>query len=302
MITATQKKGLLAVLLAAEADEAVRIELEQHQRRAPSNAARALLAHEVTTEVRFADLEDDYNAAVAEATELLEALHADIRSGIQTALFGEDRAPRTPAEAQAVMHELATDQPEEIQRSEVNAAWVIAGILAGIYLLGGRRVTEEADRQGVNTTNVAPAELEVEDFYEQGLAVAQHPWRRITGRIDETLSSQATLLQDEVTFDDVTTDLDQIKIDGSVDQARQAVQTTGGRGRIDTVEANPALEPARIWASAIMDGEACDPCDLTDGREFSDIEEARSLFPEGYNRRCRGSSRCRCTLVFLHGA
>lgn len=297
MITAAQKKGLLAVLLADEEDETTRIELEQHQRRAPSNAARSLFAHEVSTEVRFADLEDDYEAAVTEATELLDALHEDIKTGIQLSLFGEDRAPRTPAEAQAVMHELTTNQPEEIQQQESNTAWVIAGILAATYLLGGRRVTEEADRQGVDVAGVSPVELAAEEFYDQGLAVAQHPWRRITQKMDETLSSQATLLQDEVTVDDVAGEMEQIKIDGSVDQARQAVQTTGGRGRVDTVESNPELEPAQIWASAIMDGVACNRCELDDGREFSDMEEARMFFPDGYNRRCAGGSRCRCTLV-----
>lgn len=299
MITAAQKKGLLAVLLADEEDETTRIELEQHQRRAPSNAARSLFAHEVTTEVRFADLEDDYEDAIAEATELLEALHADIRVGIQIQLFGEERDPRTPAEAQAVMHELTTNQPEEIQQQESNTAWVIAGILAATYLLGGRRVTEEAERQGVDVAGVSPVELAAEEFYNQGLAVAQHPWRRVTQKMDETLSSQATLLQDEVTVDDVASEMEQIKIDGSVDQARQAVQTTGGRGRVDTVEASPQLQPQRIWASELMDGNQCQQCELVDGREFTDMAEARMFYPDGYHYRCRGGARCRGTIIWM---
>ncbi|MDZ5076745.1 hypothetical protein [Nesterenkonia sp. HG001] len=296
------QKRLLTVLLAAEHQETLRITDEQAQRRSPSVAQRALLAHELTAQVRFADIEDDLDTAVDEATALLEDLHTEVKSLILVEIFGEDREPRSPAEAHEVIHRLTTDQPDQVQESEARVGLAIAGILAGLYLAGGRRVIEEAERQGVPTSALSPAALPVEAFQEQAATVAQHPWRRITRKIEDDLSDQATLARPQITPDEVERVLDDIRIDGSRDQARQATQTTAGQGRIDTVEQTPELEPDQIWSSEIMDGNQCPACEEVDGRDFASLAEARQLYPNGPHINCHGGARCRGTLIFLFGS
>ncbi|GAB3191775.1 hypothetical protein [Nesterenkonia suensis] len=296
------QKRLLTVLLAAEHQETLRITEQQHQRRAPRVAQRALTDRELTAEVRFADIEDDLDAAVDEATALLEDLHNEVKSLILVELFGEDREPRTPAEAHEVIHRLTTDQPDQVQESEARLGLAIAGILAALYLAGGRRVIEEAGRQGVSVTGLNPATLPVETFQEQAATVAQHPWRRITRKIEDDLSDQATLARPQITSDEVERVLDDIKIDGSRDQARQAVNNSGGRGRIDTVEQTPQLEPVEVWAIEIMDGNQCEQCELIDGRNFASLAEARQFYPSGQFTNCLGGARCRGNLAFLFSA
>lgn len=297
-----QSKKLLTVLLASRSADRKQLELDQNRRLAPMIATRALLPHEYSAQVMFADLEDDLDAAVIEATELLAALHADVKALVMLELFGEERNPITPAEAQAVITRLAENEPEELRAAESNAALLLAGTLAAVYLLGGRRVAQEAARQGVPAAQtvggITPAVLTAADFEAQARAVAHHPWRRIVPRVEQELAQQSTLLLDELVPNDIGGLLDQIKIDGSVDEVRQAVTTSSGRGRIDTVETSLELDPQRIWASEIMDGDACETCDLVDGREFADLAEARTFYPNGYHYRCRGGARCRGTLIF----
>lgn len=297
MTPAEQK--LLALLLAAdEADTQALIEEQQAARLAPSTAQRPLHAHELQAQTRFADLEEDRDAAVAEAEEHLEQLHDQTRAQVMGELFGEDRDELTPDEAQEVIHHLATHQPDEIAEAETSAAWALAGILAGAYLLGGRRVLEEAGRQGAPVADIAPAELEAEEFLPQARAVAQHPWRRVVGKLDEVAADQQTLTLDSVTREDIGGVLDDIKIDGSRDQARQAVNQSSGTGRTDTV-VESELDPDEIWASEIMDGNACDQCVDVDGHQYTTMDEARRDYPRGQYRNCRGGSRCRGTLVLL---
>lgn len=298
MSPALQQKKLLAVLLSSRQDTDRRIMADQEARRAPAIATRPLLDHEHTARVMFADIEEDLDAALLEATVELERLHEDVKATVLTALFGEDREPRTPDEAHEVIHALTQDEPPQIEEQESSAALIIAGLLAATYLAGGRRVTEEAQRQGVDTASVNPAELDAEEFMEQARAVSQHPWRRITRKVEDGLSRQSVLTQDTVTPGEVDMILDGIRIDGSRDEARQAINTSGGRGRIDTVESAPELQPDRIWSSEIMDGAQCDRCELIDGREFTDMEEARGFYRSGHYYRCRGGARCRGTLVF----
>lgn len=290
-----QDKKLLTVLLLAEDEAQEQIEQEQEQRRAPSNAARPMFSHELSAQVRFADIEDDIDAAVEEATAILEGLHTEVREAVQRQVIG-DADEVAPAEAQAAIHGLTSSQPEEIQESESRAALTIAGLLAVAYISGGRRLLEEATRQGVSVTS-APAEITAELFLPQAAAVAQHPWRRITGKIDSDLSSQDVLIRNSVTSEDVAGMLEQIKIDGSRDQAKQATQSSAGRGRIDTIDTATELEPAQIWASELMDGDQCVACETVDGRRFTDWEDARNFYPQGYYYRCAGGARCRGTLV-----
>jgi len=290
-----QNKKLLAIVLLADAADHDLIVSQQQERRAPSNAARPMFSHELSAQVRFADIEDDVDAAVTEATTALEELHAEVKDLVNQELFGESEEV-TPVEAQTAIHGLTSNQPEQIQEAESRVALLIAGLLAAAYIAGGRRVLEEASRQGVSVDSGA-AELPVEAFLPQATAVAQHPWRRITGKLDADLSSQDVLIRERVSVQEIEKTLDDIQIDGSRDQAKQATQSSAGRGRIDTVSSAPELEPDRVWASELMDGNQCTSCETVDGRRFTDWEEARRFYPNGYYYRCRGGARCRGTLI-----
>lgn len=294
---------LLALVLAADEAEHQAIIEDQHaERLAPSNAARPLHAHELTSRTRFADIEDDRDQAVAEAEELLAGLHQDIREQLLQNLFGGGNQEITSAQAVEIIHHLATQQPEEIQQAESNLVMPIAGILAALYLISGRRVVEEAGRQGVDVSNVAPAQRAAEQFQPNAQAVVTHPWRRIAGKLEEQITSQPVVAGGTVTRAQVDQILQNIKIDGSRDQARQAINQASGTGRNDTVDQAPELEPDQIWASAILDGNACDDCVDLDGEEFASLEEAREYFPNGQNINCQGQSRCRCVLIFVFAA
>lgn len=290
-----QRKKLLAIALLAEAAEHDLIVSQQEERRAPSNAARPMFTHELSAQVRFADIEDDVDTAVTEATVALEELHTEVKDVVTGELFGEaEDVP--PDQAQEAIHSLTTAQPEQIRESESRVALLIAGLLAAAYIAGGRRVMEEATRQGVTVTS-DPAEIPVEAFLPQATAVAQHPWRRITGKIETDLSSQDVLIRERISAQEVERTLDDIKIDGSRDQAKQAAQSSAGRGRIDTIDSTAELQPDQVWASELMDGNQCTNCETVDGRRFTDWEQARDFYPQGYYYRCSGGARCRGTLI-----
>ena len=303
LISGARAQQLMAALLALDDDEhQTFIADQQAVGLAPRNAVRPLHDHELAARTRFADLEDDRDAAVAEAEAMLAQLHDDIKQAYLSALFGDDfDGELTPAQAIEVIHALNTDQPEPIAEGESSIVPLLAGLLAAAYLLSGRRVIEEAERQGASVSSVSPAVLDAEQFMPQALAVSTHPWRRISGKIEAEFTDQRWASRDTISRDDVERVLDDIKVDGSRDEARQAVNGASGAGRIDTVDQAPAgeLEPDEVWASEIMDGDACTDCVDIDGTEYASLADARQDYPDGQYRNCRGGQRCRGTLVFL---
>lgn len=72
-----------------------------------------------------------------------------------------------------------------------------------------------------------------------------------------------------------------------------AAQNTGRRAAI------AAAENARIYASALLDSNACGPCIAEDGTEYASLAEAEQVFPSGGNINCEGGGNCRCTLVAI---
>lgn len=82
--------------------------------------------------------------------------------------------------------------------------------------------------------------------------------------------------------------------------ARNAISGADGIGRQAVAVNNPqGRQPARVYASEILDGNTCGPCSLVDGREYSSVGEARVDYPAGIYRACDGGPRCRGTLVFV---
>lgn len=325
LIHGARAQQLLATMLALEdEDHQTFIEDQQAMGLAPRNAVRPLHEHELAAQTRFADLEDDRDAAVREAERLLSDLHENIRQSYLVALFGQDfDGELSPQQAVEVIHALNADMPEDVAEEENSVLLPLAGIFAAIYLLSGDRVIDEADRQGISVQGIRPAALEPTDFLPDALAVSTHPWRRISSHVEEEFTKLDWIHRPAITKDDVERVLAQIKIDGSRDRARQAINRASGSGRLDTVRRHsgprrrrrrpgepPAapppggvessrLVPSEIWASEIMDGAACPECETVDGREYGSLEAARRDYPAGQYRACRGEERCRGTLVFL---
>lgn len=288
---------VLAHLLLDEAEGEV-IKAEFARGLAPSNAVRPLLAHEHRAQARFADLETQLDTAVAAALRPVEDLHAVVRAAVMLAMFGKKAKSISPYEAVAVLDKLTARQPDVVQAAIKEAVASLAGIFENAYQGASKEVLAEAVRQGVKPA-LAPLAIAAAPMELQAAAVAAHPWQRILGKVRDELGKPAALMVDEITADEVQAVLDTIKVDGTRDLAKQAINTSSGMGRIDTAV---ELEPSEIWASEIMDGAVCPACAEVDGRDYADMEEARQDYPNGTYKDCHGSARCRGTLVFIFDA
>jgi hypothetical protein len=78
-------------------------------------------------------------------------------------------------------------------------------------------------------------------------------------------------------------------IGGAMTQA----QNTGRRAVM-------AEQPARIYASELLDQNTCTNCSSVDAREYSGITDAEKDYPTGGYRDCQGGPRCRGTLVAVY--
>jgi hypothetical protein len=70
------------------------------------------------------------------------------------------------------------------------------------------------------------------------------------------------------------------------------------RGRADAAQHSGATH---AFASEILDGNTCKPCQDIDGKDYKSMTEARADYPQsgGYYA-CDGGARCRGTLIFLY--
>ncbi|MEG1971444.1 MAG: hypothetical protein RR101_15135, partial [Burkholderiaceae bacterium] len=88
---------------------------------------------------------------------------------------------------------------------------------------------------------------------------------------------------------------------GAEDLARQAANVAHGLGRTQALAATP--DPVAVYASELLDGNTCGPCAEIDGRTYVDLDAALADYPGGGGYvACSGGSRCRGTLVLVHGA
>lgn len=85
---------------------------------------------------------------------------------------------------------------------------------------------------------------------------------------------------------------------GVQDSGRQTVHAAANRGRADAAQHSGATH---AYASEILDGNTCGPCQEIDGKDYKTMTEARADYPQsgGYYA-CDGGARCRGTLIFLY--
>jgi len=82
----------------------------------------------------------------------------------------------------------------------------------------------------------------------------------------------------------------------AMSKAGQPVHASKGK-RIMAQAANPAVT---IYASEVLDGNTCDPCESIDGTQYISMDDADSDYPSGGYYDCDGMTRCRGTIVAVY--
>lgn len=270
-------------------------------------AVRKMTEPEIRSKVRFGDIDKLERDAEAEAAETIGALFKVIGDELLTGLFGDaDKA--APDALAKRLTELLAVQPPPVKDAVARTASDVADLLNRVYAGSSRIVLEEAKRQGVDVSKIKPREapaapdvkLAAGGYFDAlAAAVAAALWQRVTGALQSNFLSPTTLLAGAVERDAAAKVIDEAGTAGAVDQATQAIHGARGAGRYDTAE---DLEPEEIWASELLDGATCSPCEKVDGKEYDTLAEARVEYETGGYGACLGGARCRGTLVMIYGS
>ncbi|ASR84685.1 head maturation protease [Arthrobacter phage Beans] len=265
-------------------------------------AVRPLNANERRAMVRFGDIDDMERMAESRAATALIGLRAEVNDALLDDLFAEGDAVR-PQQVADKLTTLLQQQPERVGRAVQKAQAAMVTILRDVYAESAKTVIDEAKRQGSNVKLLDDARLRFAEtdsgiFDALGAAVASYFWQRVTGVLQKELLSPARLMQPSMARDDAETIVASIDPAGAMDQAAQAIHAARGAGRYDQAE---EFEPEEIWASELMDGRTCRPCELVDGKEYATLAEARVEYESGGYGACKGGARCRGTLVMIYG-
>lgn len=254
-------------------------------------ATRPLNANEKAAKVRFALLDAIEERAVKDAQGPIEDLFVTVSAALLGAVdgTGED-------EAREALQGLLLTPPEDVLDGISSAAGDVEGALNDAYVAASAVALDEADRQGV-TDLPDPLRPSAGQFAPAAAAAASRVWTRTAQVVQEDALAVGTV----ATPDTVSKALERAATDGAVDQARQGVHQAQGTGRIDTIE--KVVESgweAEFFASELLDGKQCDPCQGLDGKRYDSLADARLDYPEGYAARCQGGPRCRGTIVSLY--
>jgi hypothetical protein len=283
------------MVMLAEAERLV-IDAEIAAGDSAAEAVRPLFPHEVAAKVRFSEIADLTNAAVAEAGVVLAGLRDVIVGAVMGEMLG-DADEVTPTAAARALAQLNAAQPLQVQTAVARTTAALQGILGRVANGAAGIVQGEAARQGVKTGDWTPPAIDPEQFKLPAATAALHPWQRITGKLQATIIDPSKVYAASISRDDVAKELDNIPLDGSTDLAKQTIHSAQGIGR---VAAAAELNPSEIFATEILDGNTCRPCAAMDGKEYKTMAEAKDDYPHGGFVRCLGGTRCRGTLVFMY--
>ena len=263
----------------------------------PEGVTRELTDNERRAKVNFRDIEEQLDAALLVLVPGITLLHETVTESIMSELFGDATVLPTATVAERVRALVVSAPPESVAEVAAVFGELVAADMATIYEGSAGLVAAEAVRQGVKESAVpARPALVVATVAPAAAAVAAKPWQRLTAAVDSALSSPALMVKETMSSDVVGGVLAGVKIDGTTDLAKQALNTAQGMGRNDMAA---ELAPSDIWASEILDRKVCGPCSRVDGTEYATLEEAREDYPLGQYVNCQGYSRCRGTLVFM---
>lgn len=283
------------MVMLAEAERLV-IDAEIATGDSAPEAVRPLFPHEVAAKVRFSEIADLTNAAVAEAAGVLAGLREVIVGAVMGEMLG-DADEVTPTAAARALAQLNASQPAQVQTAVARTAGALQAILGRVANGAAGIVHGEAQRQSVPLGGWTPPVIDPEIFKLPAATAALHPWQRITGKLQATILDPAKVYAASISRDDVGKELDNIPLDGSTDLAKQTIHSAQGIGRVAAAE---ELEPKGIFATEILDGNTCKPCAAMDGKQYDTMAQAKEDYPNGGFVRCLGGTRCRGTLVFMY--
>ncbi len=268
---------------------------EKADRLAPRVATRALFDHEHTAQVYFADLEDNLDNAVGEVSRIVETAHTNILTKLLALIFGKS-STMTAGEALDELSKIIAETPEQIRQLLDEAAIELREALQTVFTVSAGTAYQEYVRQGGLKAR-PPLDLGP----RAGLLATppiSRSWTWITQKTQEHLAQPAVALGGPLTKEALVEELvEKIKPAGAVDQARQSVHVATGIARNET---GADLEASEVYASELLDGATCSACAAVDGKKYENLEEATNEYAFGYYGACRGSARCRGSLLFLY--
>lgn len=246
--------------------------------------------HEVTAAVDFAALDVTY----AEAADALDTLFRDewlpeqlvaIETAITTTRRGTPRVRLTAADMARI-------------RAPAVGAEAMGDLLYDVAARGAQEALAELRVQGL--TLDPPDEQTLRRLVtDHAAAVAQQTAdglslaaSRRAVQLTGGGQSPAELARDVVSY------VDGLEHSWERDQLSGAAQQAMNAGRFHIFERVDA-PAAEVYASEFLDWATCDPCRAVDGRRYIDVNEARSDYPSGGFRECRGGPRCRGTVVVV---
>lgn len=283
-------------LTLAEAEQAQREQLVAESRTVP-DATRDLFPHEITAQVRFADLD----AQAEQAAALILRAWTQLREQTLDALAA-DLATRADVLAAVLLRigQLRNGVgtlPVEAVAAE--AAQAISTTLAQLADWSADELVREAVRQGVAAWELpAPASqvrsLMLDAWAEQvtGHAISHALDRAARAATDSTAGP------DEAVADEVVGKAREGSMAAGEDVSRRAAGQGAAAGREVAAQAGP--QPRTIYASELLDRNTCLPCSHVDGRQYASMAAAFADYPgAGAYRACEGGTRCRGTLVYV---
>lgn len=274
----------------------------------PLGARRLATPAELEARVLFADRDDAHRRRVGR----LMATAAGVRASALDALA--DRAVTIAASAGTgadVAAELArlsssfdrATLGDEVAEAITGARDVIRAELEAAADEATAELLDEAAEQGVPDAFLNRAPLTADDYATLDTAadrLARQPAEHLLTVAADYSAAPAIAAGDPTDAAYGALDAaEQASTRATEDVARQAATTGSGTGRRLGI-AGVTAQPARIYASELLDKNTCSACGVVDGTEYASLADALAAYPnaEGYIG-CAGGGRCRGTLVIV---
>lgn len=267
----------------------------------PEGARRVPTPGELRSGVRFADLD----RIVVEAAEVMGRRVDAVRDAVLAALAAVE-ADGVWGFVEALT--ALADPTSGVTLDDVAA--VVAAVAAdlvddleGVARAGAAEVVAEARRQRVT---VRAGDVVTDPVRS---ALVAHAGRVAAAPVERLLTVAVEAAQRAASLGGASVDavssavldaVGDVSRAGADDVARQAANVAHGLGRTEALKAGP--EPAQVYASELLDRNTCTPCSHVDGKEYETLADALVDYPgAGGYVGCEGGSRCRGTLVVVHG-
>jgi hypothetical protein len=267
------------------------------------DAGRPMHDHEVRAGIRFGDID----AVQAQTVERITTAQAAVWAAAEQELLAAVREAATTPEATLLLAELASHRSGPglpLDRVLDDALEQVLVQLQAAQMASVALVLDEARSQGVPAgllpavRDLRPSALEVAGLRAAALGLVEEPVSRLLSVARVTARARPVDGSVSALVDELASVLPGVSRAGAEDLARQAATRAVGQGRAAVGRGGPV--PSRVYASELLDGRQCGPCEAVDGREYASLEEALVDYPAagGYVH-CEGGPRCRGTLVFV---